>query len=81
MKICTFPDCTGGDCSLEAYRACQECSLYPALTLADDIRQEEESLRRRFIHHTRPKGPLSLKEAIELAERVSGREQGVPNGH
>jgi hypothetical protein len=41
-------------------------------TLAESLKEEEEALRRRFIHHTRPKGPLSLKEAMELAERMSG---------
>jgi hypothetical protein len=41
-------------------------------TLADAIREEEERARRRFVHHTRPKGPLSLQEAIELCERVAG---------
>lgn len=39
-------------------------------TLADELRGEQAALSRRFIHHTRSKRPLSLQEAIELAERI-----------
>jgi hypothetical protein len=39
-------------------------------TLANDLRAEEDALRRRFIHHTRPKGLMSLAEAIEFAEKI-----------
>lgn len=35
-------------------------------TLAEELREEEEAARRRFIHHTRPKRPLTLDEAIKL---------------
>jgi len=42
-------------------------------TLAEELKHEEELLRRRFVHHTRPKGPLSLKEAMELSERMQGK--------
>jgi hypothetical protein len=45
------------------------------VSLAASIREEEEQLRRRFIHHTRKKGPLSLEDAIDLAERMAGRGQ------
>ncbi len=78
MKLCQFPKCTDGDLSLEAFRACQECDLirrqtdYPARTLADDIRDEEERSRRRFVYATRPKWPLSLQEAIDFSERMQG---------
>lgn len=41
-------------------------------TLAEALRKENELLRRRFAHHTRPKGPLTLEQARELAERMSG---------
>lgn len=39
-------------------------------TLAEALRAEEEALRRRFIWHTRPKGPLSLADVIAFAERL-----------
>jgi hypothetical protein len=29
MMLCIFPDCTDGDTSLEAYDACDLCSLRP----------------------------------------------------
>lgn len=41
-------------------------------TLADDLRAEEELQRRRFVHATRPKHPLSMEEAIELHKRMEG---------
>lgn len=41
-------------------------------TLADALREEEELLRRRFVHATRPKGPLTMEQAIELCRRMSG---------
>lgn len=44
-------------------------------TLAESLKEEEEALRRRFVHHTRPKGPLSLEEAMELAKRMRGLGQ------
>lgn len=40
-------------------------------TLAEDLREEAERLRRRFIHHTRPRGLLTLEQAIELCERMN----------
>ena len=43
-------------------------------TLADELKAEAEALRRRFVHHTRPKGPLSLKEAIELSKHMQPRQ-------
>jgi hypothetical protein len=47
----------------------------PVPTLAEALRQEEDQLRRRWIHHTRPQRPLNLQEAMELAASVA-----VPNG-
>lgn len=40
-------------------------------TFADELREENERLRRRFIYHTRPRRLLSIDEARELAERVA----------
>jgi len=40
-------------------------------TLADELREEEQRARRRFIHATRPKRPLTLDEARELCERIT----------
>jgi hypothetical protein len=42
------------------------------ITLADDLRAEGEELRRRFVHATRPKGPMSLDDAIALHRRMEG---------
>lgn len=44
----------------------------PTKTLAEELAAEEELARRRFVHHTRPKGPLSLDEARKLCERMDG---------
>jgi hypothetical protein len=41
-------------------------------TLAEAIAEEDEMLRRRFVHHTRPKGPLTLAQAIALSRRMAG---------
>ena len=53
-------------------RAETAAALAPAgeQTLAEAMRKEDEALRRRFVHHTRPRGPLSLREAIALSERM-----------
>ena len=40
--------------------------------LARDLAAEDERMRRRFIHHTRPNRPLSMKEAMELGRRMTG---------
>jgi hypothetical protein len=45
-------------------------------TLAESLKEEQDALRRRFIHHTRPKRPLSMEEAAELARRMDGPGQG-----
>lgn len=42
-------------------------------TLADDLKAEEELLRRRFVHATRPQGPLSMQDAVALCARMDGR--------
>ncbi|CEG08699.1 hypothetical protein BN961_02117 [Afipia felis] len=42
-------------------------------TLADDLREEEELARRRFVHATRPKHPMTMEEAMKLAERMEGK--------
>lgn len=41
-------------------------------TLAEALKEEDELLRRRIVHATRPKRPLSLEEAAELARRIEG---------
>lgn len=41
-------------------------------TLADDLKHEADLLRRRFVHHTRPKGPLTLEQARDLCKRMDG---------
>lgn len=43
-------------------------------TLAEELKDEEELMRRRFVHATRPKGPLSLEEACALCERMKGKD-------
>lgn len=39
-------------------------------SLADELREENELMRRRFVHATRPKHPLNLQEAMELCQRM-----------
>ena len=39
-------------------------------TLADELKHEGELLRRRFVHATRPKGPLTLDQAADLCRRM-----------
>lgn len=46
-----------------------------AKTLAEELAHETELLRRRFVHHTRPKRPLSLQEAMELCREMDGDPQ------
>lgn len=41
-------------------------------TLAEELAHENELLRRRFVHTMRPKGPLTMEQARELAERMAG---------
>lgn len=45
-------------------------------SLADDLREEEKALTRRFIHHTRPKEPMSLKKAMELCQQMAEAADG-----
>lgn len=40
------------------------------MTFADDMRAEDERLRRRVVHHTRPRGPMSLQEAMALCQQM-----------
>lgn len=40
----------------------------------ESLNQEAEQLRRRFVHHTRPKGPLSMEQAVTLHERIEGKD-------
>lgn len=48
-------------------------------TLAEELAHEEELGRRRFVHATRPKGPMSMDEAQRLAERIEDqRESSKP---
>lgn len=42
------------------------------MTLADDLKAEAERLRRRHVAATRPRGPMSLDEAADLARRMAG---------
>jgi hypothetical protein len=42
-------------------------------TLADRLREEEELLRARVVHHARPRRPMSLKEANDLCRRIAPR--------
>ncbi len=46
-------------------------------TFAEEMKREQDQLRRRFVHHTRPKGPLSLEEAIALSKRMEGSADAV----
>ena len=41
-------------------------------TLAEYLKREEELLRRRVVHATRPKGPLTMDEAADLCRRMDG---------
>jgi hypothetical protein len=41
-----------------------------AKTLAEELAHENELLRRRFVHHTRPMRPLTMDEARKLHEAV-----------
>lgn len=53
-------------------------------TLAESLRADAEALRKRFVHATRPKGPLSLAEAMDLCSRMDGDEmpaESVPIPH
>jgi hypothetical protein len=43
-------------------------------TFAEEIKRDDDLLRRRFVHATRPNGPLSLNEAIALHKRMEGDE-------
>lgn len=44
----------------------------PEKTFAQEMREEEERLRRRVVHATRPRHPMSLDEAMELSARMAG---------
>lgn len=50
-------------------------------TLAEDLREEAEQLRRRFVHHTRPKGQLTLEQARKLAEEIAECPDDPTNTH
>lgn len=41
-------------------------------TLAESLAEEAELLRRRFVYHTRPKGPLTMDQAIDPCRRMEG---------
>lgn len=52
-------------------------------TLADDLKREGDLLRRRFVHATRPKGPLTMDQARDLCRRMDGvnaETRDEPNG-
>jgi hypothetical protein len=44
-------------------------------TFADELRAEEELLRRKFVYATRPKRPLSMEEAEALHRRMEGKNR------
>lgn len=50
------------------------------MTLAEELAAENERLRRRFVHATRPKGLLSMDQARDLAERMAGIEREPVRG-
>jgi hypothetical protein len=41
-------------------------------TFGNEMRAEADRLRRRFLHATRPRGPMSLEEASNLCRRMAG---------
>lgn len=43
-------------------------------TLADELADEAELARRRFIHATRPRGPLTMEQARALCERMEKKD-------
>lgn len=47
-----------------------------AKTFAEEYREEEERLRRRFVHATRPRGPMTMEQAAELCRRMAGEVNG-----
>jgi hypothetical protein len=51
-----------------------------AVTLADELRREADLLRRRLVHHTRPKGSLTMDEAADLCRRMDGEREISSNG-
>jgi hypothetical protein len=42
---------------------------------ADEMRREEDLLQKRFIHATRPRGPMTMQQAIDLCRRITPKEQ------
>jgi hypothetical protein len=48
------------------------------MTLADDLKAENELLRRRFVHATRKRGPLTMSEARDLCRRMAGEDGTEP---
>ncbi len=56
---------------------CPKCGTDqpPVRTMAQAIKDEEELLRRRVVHATRPKGPLTMEEAAALARRMTGESK------
>lgn len=47
-------------------------------TLAEELARANEVLRRRFVHHTGPKGPLTMDQARDLCERMAGPSTWCP---
>lgn len=50
-------------------------------TLAEELADENDRLRRRVIHATRPKGPLSMDDAADLSRRMSDNLPRCDCGH
>ncbi len=44
-------------------------------TLAEELAEENERLRRRMVHATRPKRPLTMDEARLLHEAMIGSSE------
>lgn len=43
-------------------------------TLAEELKKENERLRRKHVHVTRPLGPLTMDEAAALHRRMEGTQ-------
>lgn len=41
-------------------------------TPAEELAHEQELISRRFVHATRPRGPMTIAEAMELCARMDG---------
>jgi hypothetical protein len=51
------------------------------MTFAEEMKRDSDLLRRRFVHATRPQGPLSLDDAIALCKRMEVEEPARETSH